>query len=780
MNQHRPARPCILILLTLVVCAFLTAQILAQTYNESDEAKMRLNWFEQHQEMLADSPFNNISWQFVGPQRMTGRLTDVAVHPAQPDTIYVAAASGGAFKSTDDGKTWMPIFENYPTASLGDITIAPSNPRIVWIGTGEANIFRSSMAGTGIYKSTNGGRTFRYMGLADTQHIARIIVHPTNPNIVYVAACGHEYTTNKERGVYKTTDGGRTWNQVFYKDSTTAAIDLVMDPEDNNILYLGTAERLRRRWNDPAPGPQSGIWKTEDGGQRWFPLTNGLPDFANCERIGLDVCLEQPNVVYALINNHNRRPVNPEAAAGRAGRGGRGGGVIGADLYRSNDKGKTWTRCEGSGQIGSIYSSYGWVFGQVRADPVDPDVAYVHGVSYMKTADGGKTFARMRGNHSDYHAMWINPENTDHVLIGDDGGLMISHDGLETFEHPINLPLAQMYNVSVSQEKGKFWAYTCIQDNMGWRGQIDLTGGRTNIVRQEWQSGYGDESGRHAVNPVNPNIVWAVSRYGGGPTRNDYTPVPGQTGRGRRGGGGSSRPDFGEDRKRAQWVSPIIISPHDDKRVFYGAQFVFLTEDDGESWQKISPDLTNYDPVKQGNIAYSTVFAIDESPVKKGLIYAGSDDGLIHVTQDQGETWTNVSAGLPPDHCIAGLEASAFDEGAVYAAINGKRVNDFNCLIYKSTDYGQTWTNIANNIPGSIVNVVKEDATNKNILYAGTDRAVYVTINGGNTWNVLGKDLPTVYAQDIAFNEVEQVAVIATHGRGAYLIDLIPVRKAAR
>jgi len=773
-----------LILLTLVVCAFLTTQTIAQIYTESDEAKTRLNWFEQHQEMLADSPFNDISWQFVGPQRMTGRLTDVAVHPSQPDTIYIASASGGAFKSTDDGKTWTPIFENYPTASLGDITIAPSNPRIVWIGTGEANIFRSSMAGTGIYKSNNGGQTFQYMGLADTQHIARIIVHPKNPNIVYVAACGHEYTPNQERGVYKTTDGGRTWNQVFYKDSTTAAIDLVMDPVDNDTLYLGTAERLRKRWNDPVAGPQSGIWKTEDGGERWFPLTNGLPDFANCERIGLDVCLEQPNIVYALINNHNPRQPDPQAAA-RAGRGGRGGGarggrVTGADLYRSDDYGNNWERCPGSPQISGIYSSYGWVFGQVRVDPVDADVAYVHGVSYMKTSDGGHTFQRMGGSHADYHAMWINPENTDHILVGNDGGLMISHDGLESYEHPINLPLAQMYNVSVSQEEGKFMAYTCIQDNMGWRGEIDLTGGRNNIIRQEWQSGYGDESGRHAVNPTNPNIVWAVSRYGGGPTRNDYTPIPGETGRRRRGGGGGSGPDFGDDRKRAQWVSPIIISPHDDKRVFYGAQFVFLTDDDGATWQKISPDLTNFDPVKQGNIAYSTVFAIDESPVKKGLIYAGTDDGLIQVTNDEGKTWTNVSADLPPDHCIAGIDASAFDEGTVYAAINGKRVNNFNCLIYKSTDYGQTWTNIANNIPGSIVNVVKEDATNKNILYAGTDRAVYVTIDGGDTWNVLGKDLPTVFAQDIAFNEVEQVAVIATHGCGAFLIDLIPVRNAAK
>ncbi|KPK75681.1 MAG: hypothetical protein AMJ79_10320, partial [Phycisphaerae bacterium SM23_30] len=276
-------------------------------------------------------------------------------------------------------------------------------------------------------------------------------------------------------------------------------------------------------------------------------------------------------------------------------------------------------------------------------------------------------------------------------------------------------------------------------------------------------------------------IVYAVSRYGGGPTRNDYTPLSEeeQLG-GRRSRGTSIAPNFEGERKRAQWVSPIIISPHDNKRLLYGAQFVFLTNDQGESWKRISPDLTNYDPAKQGNIAYSTVFAIDESPVRKGLIYAGTDDGLVQVTQDEGQTWTNVSASLPPDHCIASIDASAFDEATVYVVVNGKRVNDFNCYVFKSTDYGQTWTNIAGGIPGSIANVVKEDPTNKNILYVGTDRGVYVTIDGGQKWEVLGTGLPSVYAQDLAIQTVEHVAVIATHGRGAWVIDLIPVREAAK
>ncbi len=793
-----------------------------QDSKDSPEALSRLRKFQEHQALRDKSPFKNLKWTFVGPVSMTGRMVDVEVHPSQPQVVYAAAAQGGVWKSTDDGVNWTPIFENYPVESIGDIAIAPSNPDIVWIGTGEANIFRSSQAGLGIFKSTDAGQHFTYMGLGDTQHIARIIVHPKNSDIVYVAAPGHEYTYNKERGIYKSTDGGKTWRQIFYKDEKTGVIDLAMDPENAETLYAATAERLRYRWNDPKPTPQSGIYKSVDGGQNWTPLTKGLPDFkqGDCERIGLDICRTKPNVVYALIDRILKD------ANGRPG--------DGAYLYRSDDKGESWQLVQGNDRIKGMYPGYGWVFGQVRVDPKDPDLVYVMGLNYLRSKDGGKNWEPppARG-HSDFHGMWIDPNDTKHILVVNDGGIMISRDGLETAKHPTNIPIAHMFNIAISQTKDKFWTYTNIQDSSAYRGEIDLTAGRDKITWKDWTGGPGDEAGRQAVNTSNPNLVYFVRREGGGPFLMDYVKyaadLQAQAGaqgqgqgqargqaqgqargqgqaqgqargqgqaQGTRGGQGAAAapaggrrgrpgettiaPDFGTEKKRSQWVSPIIVSPHDPNRVLYGAQFLFVTDDQGKNWRKISPDLTNYDPAKQGNIPYSTIWSISESPLKKGLIYAGTDDGNLHVTMNEGGSWTKINAGLPPDRFIASIEASHFDEGTVYAVVNGKRHNDFNTYLFKSTDYGKTWTNVATKVPGGIANVVKEDPLNRNILYLGTDLAVYVTTDGGKQWDVLGSGLPTAYVFDLAIETQEDLAVIGTHGRGCWVIDLGPVRKAAR
>ena len=748
---------------TSFLVSIISSVAVGQAVVDSDEVRARMESFRVHQEMQQRSEFNKLPWQFVGPVTMTGRITDVDAHPSEPTTYYVASASGGVFKTTDEGKSWKPLFDRYPTISIGDLAIDPNNPKTVWVGTGEANIFRSSMAGIGIFKSTDGGENFEYMGLGDTQHIARVLVHPKNSDVVYVAAPGHEYTYNRERGVFKTTDGGKSWQHVFFKDNTTGAIDLAMDPANPDVLYLATAERLRYRWNDPKPGSQCALWKSTDGGVTWNLINRGLPNLAECERIGLDICATKPNVVYALVNNLAKSEGE-----------GRRRDVVGADLYRSDDSGANWIRCEGSPKIGSIYASYGWVFGQVRVDPNNADIVYVLGVNLMRSEDGGKTFANVKGNHADYHALWFNPKDSNHIMVGNDGGFMFSHDGLKTFENPKNLPIAHMYNVAVSQEEGKFMAYTCIQDNMGWRGEIDLTGGRNAVKFTDWEGGYGDESGRQAVDPTEPSTVYAVNRYGTGPIRMDAKETD------RRKRRKDISPDFGSDQRRAQWVSPIIISSHDPKRLLYGAQFVFLTNDRGDSWKRISPDLTNFDPTKQGNIAYSTMFSLAESPLKKGLIYAGTDDGNVQVTQDEGATWTKVSEGIPKDCFIASIEACRQNEGTVFIAVNGKRINDFKCYLFKSTDYGKSWQSITNNLPHSIANVLRQDPVNPDILYAGTDCGVYVSLDGGQKWSVLGSGLPTAYVHDIAFNNKEHVAVIATHGRSAWLIDLLPIRAAAQ
>ena len=802
LNRLRRYLPVALILFVSALALGLPAP--QEQARDSAEARTRLQQFQKHQSMRASSPFKDVKWVQVGPMRPSGRMTDVEAHPSQPETIYAAAAQGGVWKSTDDGVNWAPIFDDYPAGSIGDLAIAPSNPRIVWVGTGEANIFRSSQAGIGMFKSVDAGRSFTYMGLADTQHIARILVHPANPDIVYVAAPGHEYTFNPERGVYKTTDGGKTWLKVFYKNERTGVIDLAMDPEHPEILYAGTAQRLRYRWNDPIQSIESGLYKTVDGGKTWTALTNGLPDFpaGECERVGVSICQTSPNVVYTVINQQ------PKDRAKQ-----------GAFLYRSNDKGETWKLVEGNERIRTTFA-YGWVFGQVRVDPNNADVVYVMGLNYLRSKDGGATWENLKGNHVDYHGMWINPKDSNHILVVNDGGIAISHDGLASFKHPVNLPIGHLFTIAVSQTKGKFWVYSNIQDTGGWRGEIDMTAGRDNIPYNEWTSGIGDEAGRHAVHPTDPNIVYFVRRYGGGPSRMDYAEAQkaakeqeaaqaqgqvqaqaqgrgaagaqaqargaagaqGQARGGRAGSAGQATiaPDFGGETKRAQWVSPIIISPHDPNRVLYGAQFVFLTDDQGKSWKKISPDLTNFDPAKQGNIAYSTVWSISESPLKKGLIYAGTDDGNLHITRDEGANWEKVTQGLPPELFMASIEASRFDEGTVYVAVNGKRHNNFNTYLFKSTDYGKKWTNIATSVPGGIANVVKEDPTNRNILYLGTDLAVYVTIDGGRNWEVLGSNLPTAHVFDLALQNAENVVVIGTHGRSAWLADILPVRAAAK
>lgn len=732
------------------------------------ELHPRIAEHQLHLKMAADSPHAGHSWQFVGPVRMTGRLTDIEAHPARPKTIYVSSASGGVFKSTDEGENWVSIFDGYATASIGDIAIAPTDPDTIWVGTGEANILRSSMAGTGIYKSTDGGKTFEYKGLPESHHIARVLVHPKHADIIYVAVAGHEYTTNPERGVYKSTDGGASWKQVFYRDARTGVIDLAIDPKNPDTLYAGTAPRMRYRWNDPKPGPESGIYKTTDGGKTWKPLTKGLPDFSKggYERVGLSVCASQPKTVYAVLNNvgGNRR-------------------TRGAQVFRSDDFGASWRDLEVSRRVRGTFSSYGWFFGQIRVDPIDSEVVYVMGVSYVGSRDGGKNWnVRLARGHSDYHAMWINPTDSKHVLVGNDGGILVSHDQLASADRPRNLPIAQAYNVAISQEKGGFWMYLSCQDNGAWRGHVDVRKNRNKIVRESWTNATGDESGRHAVDPTNPNIVYSVNRYGSRVTRTDYqgaAVVPANSsGRRRRARyrTESINPSFGREDKRAQWVSPLKLSTHSNERLFYGAQFVFVTDDQGDEWRRISPDLTNYHRDRQGNIAHAIVFAICESPAEKDVIYAGTDDGNVQVTRDGGKHWKKRIAGLPVGRCIANIEADHFTKGTVFITVNGKRHDDLKTYAYKSTNYGTSWELITRDVPGSSANVIKQDPRNAKLLYLGTDRGVYVSTDGGEKWHVLGKNLPTVYVHDLVIQTVEDYAVIATHGRGNYILDIRDLR----
>ncbi|MCP2619796.1 hypothetical protein NLC35_00905 [Candidatus Aminicenantes bacterium AC-334-K16] len=744
--------------------------------------EMRLAGFERHLEMKKNSPFKDLKWQFLGPTNVSGRCTDVAVVTPKGKnyTIYVATASGGVWKTENEGTTWVPIFDQELSTSIGDIAIAPSDPNIIWVGTGEANIFRSSHAGCGIYKSTDGGQTWQYMGLTDTNTIARIVIHPQNPDIVYVAASGHEWTHNSERGVYKTTDGGKTWTKILYVNEQTGAIDLVMDPSQPETLYAATWQRIRKKWSDPRNEPHykgSGIWKTVDGGKTWKQINRGLPEAPFRGRIGLDICRSKPNVLYAFIDNYELlRELTEEEKADVYVRG-LGKHIKGATVYRSDDGGETWrlvapTTKEMEKYLERHSGTYGWVFGQIRVDPNNPDRVFLMGVGMSVSTDGGKTFKRVRNMyHGDHHGLWIDPDNSNYIVNVNDGGLEISYDGGQTwrnFRH--NLPVCQFFNINYDMDT-PFHVYGSMQDHGSFRAVVDLSRGRDAIPVQEFERAPGGEGSHHAIDPTNPNIVYSCGFYGQlsrtdlskkGPERSKLI-VP------------RVYPD--EPPLRGQWLAHFIISPHNPNIIYHGMQYLFRSLDRGDTWERISPDLTYFKPAEQGNIPYHTITAISESPLKYGLIYVGTDCGRVSVTKDGGKTWKEITKGLPYQKWVSRIVASKYDMATVYLTQHGRADDDFTAYIWKSTDFGTTWVNIAKGVPLGPVNVIREDPVDRNILYVGTDLGVYVTKDGGQSWHVLGGNLPSCFVRDLIIHPRDNIIVIATHGRGMWVMDANPINE---
>lgn len=751
----------------------ISSSLLAGQPDELLRGTERLARYDEHCSMKEESLFAPLRWQFLGPTNISGRITDVAVTSPRGKTytIYAAGASGGVWKTVNEGITWQPVFESAASTSIGDVTIAPSNQEIVWIGTGEANIFRSSMAGSGVYKSIDAGNTWKQMGLADTHTIPRIVIHPENPDIVYVAASGHEWTNNRQRGVYKTTNGGEDWAKVFHIDSGTGAIDLLIDPADPDTLYAATWQRIRKKWNDPRNETSysgSAIYRTENGGERWKKITNGLPSDEHRGRIGIDIARSNPRVLYAFIDNYeyaHEAEKGDKDAYGRQ----KGGMIKGATVYRTDDRGESWKQVSESNRyMERLSATYGWVFGQIRVDPNNEDKIYVMGISLNVSEDGGKTFRRLGGMHGDHHGLWIDPDNSDYLVNANDGGLVVSYDGGKNWRNfNDKLPLVQFYNVSFDMDE-PFHVYGSIQDHGSRRGIVDLSRGRHRIPAVEWTSAPGGEGSSHAIDPSDPNIVYSAGFYGS-LTRTDLRTdkrtrvVP--------------RAAKGEPPLRCQWVAPFIISPHNPRVVYHGSNFLHRSMHRGDSWERISPDLTGNDPDKQGDIPYQTIFAIAESPLRFGLIYAGTDDGKVHVTADSGTHWTDVTDGLAPGRWISRIAASAFDAGTVYVAQNGKRDDDFAVYLWKSTDCGATWHDISGNIPCGPVNVIREDPENREILYAGTDIGVYVSINTGESWHCLGNGLPSTFVHDLAIHPRDRILVAATHGRGMYAMDVEYLQK---
>lgn len=782
-----------------LIALSLTVAPLAQAPAPPRNAEFLLRAYDSYQSMARSSPYRTIPWQYLGPTNISGRTTDIAVADrAGARRIYAAYATGGLWKTDDNGATWQSIFDDYATSSIGDIAVAPSNPDIVWVGTGEANLFRASMPGAGIYKSTDAGRTFRHAGLTDTQTIARVIVHPTDPNVVYVAASGHGWTENEMRGVFKTTDGGKAWVKILYKSPKTGAIDLVMDPSDPNTLYAALWQRTRRKWSDPRTEPGStegGIARTTDGGRTWTELNEGLPAVQHRGRIGLDIARSNPNVLYAFFDNYEPGRPPQENERDAYGRPIQEARIKAAEIYRSDDKGKSWRKVSESNEFMTNHSgTYGWVFGQVRVDPTDENTLYSMGIGLHVSRDAGKTFTSLRGMHGDHHALWIDPANPAVLYNGNDGGFYWSSDAGKTWRFAVSAAGAQFYNVTVDSSTPP-WAYGSVQDHGSYRGKVDLTAGRDKIPAVEWSSAPGGEGSFQAIDPANVDVVYSHGFYGNF-TRTDQKEqaaaraaaaaagaAAGGRGRGRGNPGVTNiRPPLaaGDPELRAQWMAPILASIHEPGVIYAGFQFVMRSPDRGATWQKISPDLTSNDParmlLKSSNaIPFQTITALAESPMKKGLLYAGTDDGKLHVTMDDGKTWTELTSRVPSGKWYSRVVPSQHQVGTVYVTQRGREDDDFGVYVYKSTDHGKTFTSLASNVPAGSVNVIREDPADANTLYLGTDFGAFVTRDAGKRWHVLGT-LPSVQVSDLAFPARDSLIVISTYGRGMYAMDALKVR----
>jgi photosystem II stability/assembly factor-like uncharacterized protein len=765
------------LLLTLsAAIALVTLSTSAQNASRADADFLR-RAYDTYQSQRKASPYQALNWSYVGPTNISGRSTDAAVADANGRrSIYVAYATSGVWKTDDNGATWKAVFEHMPSTSIGDVAVAPSNPSVVWVGTGEANIFRASMPGVGVYKSTDAGQTWQHMGLTDTQTISRIIVHPADPNIVYVAATGHEWTDNEMRGVFKTTDGGKTWSKIYYKSPRTGAIDLVMDPKDPNTLYAAMWQRIRRKWSDPRVEPgysEGGVVKTTDGGRTWSDASQGLPAPQYRGRIGIDISRSNPQVLYAFVDNYEIGRVPPPGSRDAYGRPmPQGQGFIkGADIYRSDDAGKTWKQTSRFNQATNNYlddhsGTYGWVFGQIRVDPANPDTIYALGLGMNVSRDAGKTFHTIGGTHGDHHGLWIDPLDPSVLYSNNDGGFYMSSNAGQTWRFAVAAGGSQFYNIEVDTSSPA-WAYGSIQDIGSRRGRIDVSKGVDAVPPVAFQNAPGGEGSNHAVDPDNPNIVYSHGFYGNF-SRTDLSA-------GTRGSATPIQPTEPDAELRAQWMAPFIISPHDHSIVFAGYQFLFRSTTRGDKWEKISGDLTDNAKAQMGEnpsaIPYQTIVALAESPKKKDLLYVGTDDGRLHTTIDGGKEWTELTSKLPVRRWISRVVPSMHADGTVYVTQRGREDDDFATYIYKSTDFGKTFTSITNNIPGAPVNVVREDPRYPNVIYAGTDFGVFVSTDGGAKWDVLGGNLPSVQVSDLQFQKRDNIIVISTYGRGIWVFD---------
>jgi photosystem II stability/assembly factor-like uncharacterized protein len=723
---------------------------------------------------LSPELLKSFTYRSIGPTRQSGRFVDFAVPGQEPHTFYAATASGGLWKTVNNGITFEPIFDRENVISIGDIAVAPSDPWIIWVGTGEANNSRSTYWGDGIYKSTDAGRSWKNMGLGQSHHIGRIIIHPKNPDMVYVAALGHLYSENLERGLYKTIDGGKNWNKaldIIVGGRNIGVVDMAMDPSNPEILYAAAYDRLRKAWTYMLGGPGSGIYKTTDGGATWKKLAGGLPA-GILGRIGIAVYAKDSKILYACIENANKPGMSEEdrwqeILAGKSSQ-----GMIDGEVYRSDDAGESWRKVSPEKQ--SIGGAPGYYYGQIVIDPNNDQVVHVLSASSWGTKDGGKTWQRRPLNFGgDDHALWIDPNNSLHVLLGYDHGMGITYDGGKNWYHSDQLPLAQFYSVGFDMSH-PYNVAGGLQDNGSAMGPSTKRGGGS-IRLEDWQQ-VGGGDGMYNVFDQNTNrFLYNESQFG------PLQRVDLLTGEQKRIAYQNINRDL-----RWNWCAPILVSPHDSDVIYHGANVVVRSAYRGEVWEEISPDLTTNDPSKlptgkggDGNIQYCTITTIDESPLEAGVLWVGTDDGNVWVTRDSGKNWTKLNDRIPgnPGYWVSRVAASAVNPGAAYVSYSGYRHDDFRPFVYKTTDYGQTWASIGGNLPQEPVNVIREDPKNPDLLFAGTESAVYVSIDGGRTWTKMKSNMPTQPVHDLKIHPRENDLIVATHGRSIFITDIAPLRE---
>ncbi|MFW6140881.1 MAG: VPS10 domain-containing protein [Acidobacteriota bacterium] len=696
--------------------------------------------------------FESLSWRNIGPAVMGGRTVDIEAVEDKPWIIYAAIGPSGVWKSTNDGITWEPVFHKESTVSVGDIAVDQRNPDVIWVGTGEATSRNSVTIGDGIYKSTDGGKTWEHLGLEETRHISRIIIDRKNPDTVYVSALGHLWGKNKERGIYKTTDGGKNWKKILYVNENTGMADLVIDPSDSRILYAAAWDYQRYPYYFYSGGDGSGIYKTEDAGKTWKRLVKDLPE-GIIGRIGLAVSQSRPNVVYALIE-HNE------------------GGI-----WRSEDKGDSWERmCDNDTYV--KINNRPFYYSQIRVDPTDDEVVYVFSGGLFVSKDRGQRFkAISSGIHPDHHALWIDPNNPQHLIDGNDGGIDITYDQGANWRAVKHMALAEVYQIGYDM-RDPYYVYCGLQDNGVWGGLSNSldTGG---IINDDWFSVGGGDGFYCEVDPTDYNVVYANSQMNGLYRYNlkidrskDIKP----------------KAALDEPPYRFNWNSPVLISPHDPHTIYTGGNYLFKSQDQGHSWEIVSPDLSTNDPDKlkdsgglitldnTGAEVHCTLYTIAESPLEQGVIWCGTDDGNVQITRNGGKIWENVVENipdLPPGTWCTRIEASHFDVGTAYAAFDGHRSDDCSTYLYKTTDFGETWISIKQDLPFGWIHVVREDFRNKNLLFVGMEFGIYASLDGGESWFSLNNNLPTVAVRDIAVHPRDNDLVIGTHGRGIWILDNI-------